>query len=134
MEPEKIGRASSRKEKGGMGEESSTPKEPGTAGEGGCGDAAHWAGCSSAKKEAGTGAEPLLAYSSPARASGRPGCESDSTAGATKMGLASARNENGASAEPPPWPERPADEAGTETALRVSGAIDRSGVEPYEPD
>ena len=132
---ENSGRASSRNEKAGTGEESSMSNVPGAAGAGGCGEVVNWTGCTSAIKEAGMAAKPAFVYSFPPSACEGAGCGSGSVVGSTKIGRASARNENGASVRPaPPWPGRPAGCAGTETADRASGAIVRSGVETYEPD
>jgi hypothetical protein len=104
-EVEKSGRASSRKEKAGIAEESTAPNSPGTVGAGGCGDCANLEVGTSVYRENGRSANPSSLET------GLPKfCEgvfkfSGSALGATKIGGASAGNANAGAAEgsmPPP--------------------------------
>jgi hypothetical protein len=129
---ENKGLASSRKEKVGTGDESNTLNEPGSAGDGGCGEAE--IAFSSPPKEAGMELNPASVRALPVGVCAGV-CRASGTAGdSTKSGRASARNENaGSIAGILPMPGALLDGAGpdgvgVEVSERASGAMDLSGA------
>ena len=125
---EKSGRASSRNEKAGMAEESTTPKAPGTAGAGGCGDCASCTGGTSAGNEKGIARNPSSLGTASEKLREGVGRSPGSSAGSTNSGRASARNANdepaSGSRRPPGTAGRGAEGAGE----RRSGTVFLSGV------